>query len=318
MISVLDLIIELLMFCIVVAVTFALVRQAEHMLEQRRRLGHQSPSGHSSSSAPLLRGVTVENRFFQWVQSSTSISDTAERARLRRELSLAGFDSPNAPVWYVICRFSLAIVMPLAFLLVQTVLPKPAAGLHLVIGALIFCGVGLLAPASFVSRRAAARRAQIEREFPDALDLLVVCIEAGLNLDAAFVRVGEEIGESHPRIQQEILRVSEELRAGGNRADALRAMADRTAVDGVKSFVALVIQTEALGASIAQALRTYSTEMRETRFLKAEEKAMRIPVLMTVPLVACILPVIITALLLPAMIDVVRHLIPALSGHGGG
>jgi tight adherence protein C len=95
-------------------------------------------------------------------------------------------------------------------------------------------------------------------------------------------------------------------------------MADRTGVPAIKSFAALLIQTEMLGAGIAQTLRTFSNEMRETRFIKAEEKAMRIPVLMTIPLVACILPVIVTALLLPALIDVVRTLMPALTGGHGG
>jgi tight adherence protein C len=145
---------------------------------------------------------------------------------------------------------------------------------------------------------------------------MVVCVEAGLSLDAAFIRVGQEVKESHPRIAEEFDRVSEQLRAGRGRAEALRAMADRTGVPAVRSFVALLIQTETLGASIAQTLRTFSNEMRETRFIKAEEKAMRIPVLMTLPLVCCILPVIVTALLLPAIIDVMRTLMPALT-HGG-
>ena len=95
-------------------------------------------------------------------------------------------------------------------------------------------------------------------------------------------------------------------------------MADRTGVGAIRSFAALLIQTEALGSGIAQTLRVFSAEMRETRYLKAEEKAMRVPVLMTIPLVACILPVIVTALLLPAIIDVMRTLLPALTGvHGG-
>jgi tight adherence protein C len=182
----------------------------------------------------------------------------------------------------------------------------------------MLCFVGLIAPRSFIDRRAASRRTRLEFEFPDALDLMVVCVEAGLSLEAAFVRVGQEVDSSHPRIAQEFGRVSEELRAGRIRADALRAMSDRADVAGVRSFTNLLIQTEALGTSIAQTLRTYSVEMRDGRLLRAEEKALRIPVLMTVPLVACILPVIITSLLLPAIIDVVRTLLPALmASHGG-
>jgi len=145
----------------------------------------------------------------------------------------------------------------------------------------------------------------------------VVCVEAGLSLDAAFVRVAQEVRNSHRRVAEEFGRVSEELRAGRSRTEALRDFGQRTGVPMVRSFAALVIQTEALGTSIAQTLRTYSTEMRQSRFLKAEEKALRIPVLMTGPLVLCILPVMIVALMLPAIIDIIRVVMPAL-GHMGG
>ena len=118
----------------------------------------------------------------------------------------------------------------------------------------------------------------------------------------------------HPRIAEEFGRLVAELSAGRSRADALRAMADRTDVDQIRSFVGLLIQTESLGVSIGQTLRTYSVEMREHRFLKAEEKALRIPVLMTVPLIACILPVIVITALLPAIIDLIRNILPALRG----
>ena len=144
---------------------------------------------------------------------------------------------------------------------------------------------------------------------------MVVCIEAGLGFDSAFVRVSQEIAASHRDIAFEFSRVSQELRAGRSRPDALRRMSERVNVDALRAFAALMIQTDSLGASIGQTLRTYSAEMRERRFLRGEEKAMRIPVLLTVPLVACILPVIITALLLPAGLDVAHNLLPALKRH---
>ena len=307
--------VQILVFCIVVGVTFVLAREVERVLVQRRRLGQQAFAGRSAS-APLLQSLAIENPFFRWVQSSTSISDTTERAKLRRELSLAGFDHPTAPIWYTIIRFLGAIGLPLLFLILNPlIMTKPVTGMGLIFFALALCGAGLVLPGAIVSRIAGVRRNEIEREFPDALDLMVVCIEAGLSLDASFIRVGTEVRESHPRIAYEFARVSEELRAGKSRSEALRGMADRTEVVGIKSFVSLVIQTESLGASITQALRTYSAEMRETRYLKAEEKAMRIPVLISVPVVTCILPVIVGSLMLPAIIDVVRTIIPALAGH---
>ena len=306
--------IEALIFCVIVLMSIAAVREVERLVETRRRLGGQG--GHEAIPAtPLFAKRAGQNAFFKWVQSSTSISDDQERQRLRQALTLAGITSPNATVWYVIGRFSLAIGLPVLFLLLQSLSTTPMSGLGLIVWPLILCCVGLFAPSRILANRAAARQTQLEIEFPDALDLMVVCVEAGLGLDAAFIRVGHEIVESRPLIAEEFERVSEQLRAGRARPDALRAMADRTGVAAIKSFVALLIQTEMLGAGIAQTLRTFSTEMRETRFLRAEEKAMRIPVLLTIPLVGSLLPVIITAALLPAMIDVIRTVIPALTGH---
>ena len=315
MISFLVVLAELLIFTAVALVSVTGMREVERILDQRRRLGGEGVGGQLRAT-PLMARRGSENAFFKWVQSSTSISDAGERQRLRQSLLMAGFDSPNAVIWYVIFRFSMALFLPAIFILVQFLSAKPASGLSSVLWPLALCGLGLLIPSRLLANLASSRQSQLEFEFPDALDLMVVCVEAGLSLDAAFVRVGQEIGDSHPRIAGEFERVSDQLRAGRARADALRGMVDRTGVNAIKSFVALLIQTEMLGTGIAQTLRTFSTEMRETRFIKAEEKAMRIPVLMTIPLVACILPVIVTALLLPALIDVARTLMPALTGGG--
>jgi tight adherence protein C len=313
----LDLIFEILTFLFLVATTVAVSNIVEHFSSQRRRLG-QGATQLLSSHTSLLKGRNVSNPFLLWVQSSTSIGNSKERQKLARELADAGYNSPTAPAWYVIIRFSLAIGLPLSLLLSNGLAASPIKGSGLILWPLLTCGIGLLVPSVLVGRHASARRAQLEREFPDALDLMVVCVEAGLSLDASFVRVSDEIGESHPRIAEEFARVSAELRAGQGLAEALRAMADRSGVSGVKAFAALVIQTEALGVSVAQTLRTYSVEMRETRFYKAEEKAMRIPVLMTIPLVICILPVIITAVMLPVIIDLVRTILPILTHQGAG
>jgi len=300
MISLLVVIAEILIFSAVALMTVTGMREVERLLEQRRRLGGDAMGGQMRST-PLMAKRDTDNAILKWVQASTSISDDNERKKLRQSLMMAGFDSPSAVVWYVIFRFSLALLLPAVFILLQFFSAKPATGMSSVLWPMALCGLGLLVPSRALSSLASSRQAQLEIEFPDALDLMVVCVEAGLSLDAAFVRVGQEIGESHPRISGEFDRVSEQLRAGRARADALRGMVDRTGVNAIRSFVALLIQTEMLGSGVAQTLRTYSSELRQTRFIRAEEKAMRIPVLMTIPLVVCILPVIVTALLLPAL-----------------
>lgn len=311
-----DLIVQLLTFGVVVAVSIAIMRTVGAMLDVRRRLANGT-SAPVAASGSLFKGRRVQNRFLLWVQQSTDLSTSADGVKLRRNLALAGFRHAAAPIWYVIIRFSMAIGLPLGFLLLSRLSAEPVDTTWIGLGGGGLAMMGFIAPRAFVDRRANARREAMAQEFPDALDLMVVCVEAGLGLDAAFIRVGEEVHESHPRASEEFRMVSTELRAGRTRAEALRALAERTDVDAVKAFAALLIQTDSLGTSIGQTLRSYSTEMRADRFLKAEEKAMRIPVLMTIPLVACILPVIITALLLPPVLDVVRVMMPAMT-HGRG
>jgi tight adherence protein C len=311
-----EILMEVVVFAIVVGIAFAAERSATTYVTVRRRVTEQSGrAAPARAAAPVVKRQGIKNPFLEWVRSSTSLNNPKDAGKLRRSLFLAGFEGATAPVIYVVIRFSLAIGLPIAFIVAQGLRPKPITGIGLIVCAVVLCGVGLMLPRLFVNNRVNARKQQLEHEFPDALDLMVVCVEAGLGLEAAFVRVGQEICESHPRIGEAFNRVSEELRAGRSRADALRSMADRTDVVPVKSFVALLIQTDALGTSIGQTLRTYSAETRSNRFLKAEEKAMRIPVLMTIPLTTCILPVIIVALLLPPIIDVMRTLAPALAGH---
>ena len=162
--------------------------------------------------------------------------------------------------------------------------------------------------------RASRRQEEIVNGFPDALDLMLVCVEAGLGMEAAFDRVGREMSRSHPLVANLLATTVLELRAGRGREEALRRMGDRAAVDQIRSFTTLLIQSNKLGSSIGQTLRTYAGEMRERRKMLAQEKAHRLPVLLSIPLVACMLPVMIGVLMLPAAIRVVRQLLPMMGG----
>lgn len=314
MLGLFDILIQALTFGLVFVFAILGQRSLSAAVAVRRRMGDPGNERAARAEGGILRSDAVENRFLQWIQSAL-LTDTADRSKLRRDLALAGFDHPAAPAAYVATRMSLAIGLPLLLILGPILAGRPIEGLGAIVFPLVLCGLGLILPRTLIQRWAGARREAMEFQFPDALDLLVVCVEAGLGLEAAVVRVAQEVKESHPRIAEEFGRLATEMEAGRGRAEALRAMGERVDVDSVKSFVALLIQTEALGVSIAQSLRTYSVEMRETRFLKAEEKAMRIPVLMTMPIVGCFMPVIIVALLLPPMIDVMRVLLPQMSGR---
>ena len=175
---------------------------------------------------------------------------------------------------------------------------------------------GLYAPNLFISAKADRRREAIINGFPDSLDLMLVCVEAGLGMEAAFDRVGREMLNSHPLVSQMLSVVTLELRAGSTREEALRNMANRTQVSEIRSFSTLLIQSDKLGSSVGETLRVYSGEMREKRRMRAEEKAHRLPVLISIPLVTCMLPVMIGVLMLPAIIRVVREMLPAMSGGG--
>jgi tight adherence protein C len=308
---------DVLAFAVAVAIVVVVSMRLETRQSVRRRLGEEAPKKTLSASAArratLVRAQGPRSPILAWVQRTT-LQDQKEASVLRRDLALAGFESQSAPAIYVICRFTLAVGLPCGYIFSQKFMHHELSGLQPIMFALGAAAVGLIAPRSFIDNRANARKEGLEHEFPDALDLMVVCVESGLGLEGALLRVGQETKISHPRVSEEFELVSQELRVGRTRADALRNMGERTGVDVVKAFVTLLIQTDSLGGSIAQALRTYSDEMRKHRMLKAEEKAMRLPVLLTIPLVACILPVIFVAVMLPAFIDLSRNLLPAMGG----
>jgi tight adherence protein C len=233
---------------------------------------------------------------------------------LRRKLIQAGFFTPPAVSVFFAARLLLGVGLPLTF---SALLPLLSAKLQTaqILGIAVALGfIGAYAPAMFLTLRTKKRQRLAREGFPDALDMLLICVEAGLGLDAAVDRVGLEINRAHPLLAAQFAMLSAELRAGRRREDALRNLSDRIGIDEVGTLVTLLMQSEKLGTSLAQTLRVHSDEMRAKRMLKAEEKAGMLPVLLSIPLVLCILPALLTVVLTPAIIRVVRQLIPALSG----
>jgi tight adherence protein C len=262
----------------------------------------------------VLRDENVRSGFLRWVQTRSWLNDPADNQRLGVQLAHAGYESPAAPLIYVCLRYGSAVVLPVLWLLILSLNNRPGSTLTTMGVPLILCTLGLVLPGLLLKRLVASRRRTIEQQFPDALDLMVICVDAGTSLEAAIMRVTREMRRSHPQITREFERVSEELSAGRSRADALHNLANRLEIPSIRGFVSLIVQSQALGASVSQALKTYSTDMRQRRAMAAEEKAMRIPVLMSIPLVTCLLPVIVVATMLPAMIDIIRVVGPALKG----
>jgi len=306
-----------IIFVSVTAVAFELARGFEQRLSVRNRLAEDtSAPAVRPTAGTSLRAVRTRSAWSDIVslveKRGLSLEDTKGHL-LRKRLIAAGFDSPDAPKIYTLVRLLLTLLLP-GLLVAYILLAKIEISLFVLywIGAVLAI-VGLYVPSVIVDARAARKRDDLIHGFPNALDLMLVCVESGLGLEAAFDRVGQELSLTHPRIAELIGSVVLELRAGRVREEALRTMADKSEVDEIRSFATLLIQSDKLGSSIGQTLRVYASEMREKRRLRAEEKAHRLPVLLSIPLVTCMLPVMIGVLMLPAVIRIARDLLPLLS-----
>ena len=307
------------LFALVSATTYFVAVAMGTRQVARQRLADAGAAVEPGTVLGSLRTDRVESAWSKLVdgieKAGLSLIDTRDKA-VRQKLVAAGFTAPYAPRVYTLVRLMLVIGLP-AFVLLLFWLSASSPGvMTLYLYAVGAAALGLYLPALFIRAKADRRQREIINGFPDALDLMLVCVEAGLGLEAAFGRVGMEMTESHPRVAEQFGAVVLELRAGRSREDALRRMADRAGVDEIRAFATLLIQSTKLGSSIAQTLRVYASEMRERRRMRAEEKAHRLPVLLSIPLVACMLPVMIGVLMLPAAIRVIRAIVPALGGGG--
>ena len=282
----------------------------------RRRVQMQLVSPASAEAKTGLRSDSAG----AWIKLVNAIEarglslDDTKSDQLRRKLIAAGYSHPAAPRMFTLIRLSLTLLLPTLLVGGALMSGHAESWFKLYLGGAVLALLGLYLPNLVISAKADRRKEQLVNGFPDALDLMLVCVESGLGLEAAFARVGSEMSQSHPLLAEMLGTVVLELRAGRSREDALRRMADRVSVDEIRSFATLIIQSSKLGSSVAQTLRVYAAEMREKRRMRAEEKAHRLPVLISVPLVGCMLPVMIGVLMLPAAIRVVRQLIPAMGG----
>jgi len=284
----------------------------------RRRLFETTASAPGGATLGSLRAERVDSSWLKLVNSieqrGLSLVDTKD-ASLRLKMVAAGYSAPYAPRVYTLVRLVLVFGLPLLVLLFFWTTGSSPSLIKLYFSLVIAAALGLYIPNIFIRAKADRRQQALVNAFPDALDLMLVCVEAGLGLEAAFSRVGMEMTTSHPLLAEQFGAVVLELRAGRSHEDALRRMADRSGTDDIRAFCTLLIQSTKLGSSISQTLRTYAAEMREKRRMRAEEKAHRLPVLISIPLVACMLPVMIGVLMLPAVIRVMRSMMPAF--HGG-
>jgi tight adherence protein C len=227
----------------------------------------------------------------------------SELGKLQQRLVTAGYRKHEALAVFFGIRLGCALLV--FFLLATPLLGKPNLAV-----ALVGCALGYLLPSMALGRLAKKRQHKIRLGLPDALDLLVVSVEAGLGLDQAIQRVGTELDFAHPELSEELRLINLELRAGKARVDALRNLADRTGVDDIISLVAMLVQTDKFGTSVAQSLRVHSDTVRTKRRQRAEEAAAKTGVKMVFPLVFCIFPAIWVVTIGPAIIKFIEVIVP--------
>ena len=237
-------------------------------------------------------------------------SSEAERNLLRDKLIQGGFRSASNMERYLTLRAVCALLPPLLSLGFLTTLKLPAV-LVVLLGT---AALGYYLPAVLLDWQVRSRQAAIMRPFPDALDLLVCCVEAGLGLDAAFRRVAEEMEPAAPELSQELHLVNHEIAAGVQRAEALKRLDTRTGLSEMGSLVSVLVQADRFGTSVAKALRIHAELVRSKRMLYAEERAAQISPKLTVVMILFILPTLMVVLMGPAIINIGKNLWPTLSG----
>jgi tight adherence protein C len=267
-------------------------------------LGPTEPNAQEKS---LARIANIFRPFAKFAKPA----EGEELSRLNHKLVQAGYRSDNAVEVFLGTKL---LLTPIAIIVLWQVdvkvLDTPMEFPMNLAVALICCAFAFFLPNIWLSNKISKRHLAIEQPLPDAMDLLVTCVEAGLSLDAAMARVSQELDMVAPLLAQEMKQTMLEIQAGVRRADAFHRLAHRTGVADLRALSAMIIQTELFGTSVSRALRVHSDSMRTRRMQRAEEKAAMVSVKMTVPLIFCILPSLMAVVLGPAML--------IISGSMGG
>jgi tight adherence protein C len=226
-----------------------------------------------------------------------------ERSKASQKLVHAGLRSPNALTGFYAIKTILIILLPGSVLFIATLFPHFSIR-QVVFALLLTAFLAVTLPDAVLENLARRRIRKLRNGFPDALDLLVVCTEAGLGLSQAIERVSREIGESYPELSQELQLVNAQIRAGIQREEALRDLAQRTGLEDIRGLVGLLTQSIRLGTGVAETLRIYSEEFRDKRMQHAEELAAKIGTKMIFPLVFCLFPGFFVVILGPAILRI--------------
>jgi tight adherence protein C len=256
------------------------------------------------SGFSVRRGNSALERLLSRVGGKFVTAKEKERANLNLMLLQAGYESPQAAATLYGVRVLLALN-----LIVVTVFLFPLLSLEsqlMPVAALLAAVVGFVLPALYIKVRKSKNQKEVREGLPDVLDLMLVCSEAGLGLEMSIARVGEEIGVTRPLLASLLQQIGTELRAGRSKVDALKGFADRAGTPEAISLVRLLIQSDALGTSMAETLRVFAEEMQSHRMLKAEEVAQKISAKLSMVLVGCFMPAVLIAVIAPVIFNIVH------------
>jgi tight adherence protein C len=232
-----------------------------------------------------------------------------EMSRQERKLVQAGFRRKDAVLLFNGAHVAVAVLLLAGFAVTGYLNQKP------IVYVLVSILGGAAIPDLWLKSRIGRRKENIQHALPDAMDLAVISVEAGLGLDQALMRVGQEIRVAHPELSDELQLRNLEVNMGRSRSEAFRNLAERTGIDDLKALVAILIQTDKFGTSVGLALRTFSDSLRTKRRQRAEEKAAKLAIKMIVPMVLFIFPAVFIVILGPAAIAIARDLLPKLAGQ---
>ena len=290
---------------LIAAIRFFL-RSRVNVVEERMRRAVASADAAVSVAPTSTRGGkdTVLGSTFRAIGKLAKPMDEESMGRLRSRLAHAGYRGDRAVLNYLSFKILFALSCVGVLLWVNSSRSSPIDNLAIWVAITII--VGFYAPGLWLSMRIDKRQNAINHALPDALDLLVTCVESGLGLDAAVNRVGTEVSLSAPLLSSEMLQAAFEIQAGAQRGDAFRRMADRTGVEELRNLSAMVVQSEKFGTSVAKTLRVMAESMRVRRMQKAEERAATASVKMTLPLVFCIFPTLLIIIVGPAVIKMMK------------
>ncbi|SIT65638.1 tight adherence protein C [Ectothiorhodosinus mongolicus] len=277
----------------------------------QRRLQSLQMGYDPKATAPPIRKDTPQilgSFLVRWVEPAGKIllpREDWQKSRLQTRLVQAGYRGYRGLKVFLGSKILLAISLPLVgFLLGMATSPRLVYDWQFLTLLMLLAVVGFYAPDLVLRQKITTRRRELENSFPDAMDMLVVCVEAGLGLDSAIERVGGEMMFSHPQLAAEFRLMALELRAGKTREEALRSLAQRCGIPQIKSLTGILIQAERYGTSIGDALREFARGMRIERIQRARERAAKLPVKMVFPILLLIFPALFLVLLGPAVIQI--------------